>query len=160
MVVTRRDWIVLLISLALPFVAGLIGSSVTTPAIPDWYAGLAKPSFSPPNWIFGPVWTTLYILMGIALFRVWRRAQDDMRARYAAWLFIAHFALNTLWSILFFGLQNPLYGLIDIVVLWVALVISVGWFWKIDRVAGWLLVPYLLWVSFATVLNAAIWYLN
>jgi tryptophan-rich sensory protein len=143
----------LIISLALPLAAGLIGSLFTAPAIPTWYAELSKPFFGPPNWIFAPVWTTLYILMGIALYRVWAY-------RGLVTLFVIHLVFNALWSILFFGLQSPLLGLFDILLLLGLIILMTIKFYRVDRLAAYLLVPYLAWVSFATLLNFSIWWLN
>lgn len=143
----------LLIALALPLVAGLIGSLFTAPAIPTWYAGLVKPSFSPPNWLFAPAWTSLYLLMGIAFYRIWSRNGPTT-------LFIVHLVFNALWSILFFGLHSPLLGLIDILVLLVMILVLIRQFHKVDRTAAFLLVPYAAWVTFATLLNFSIWWLN
>jgi len=140
--------------------AGFIGSLFTTPAIPNWYATLDKPSFTPPGGIFGPVWTALYLMMGISLFLIWRSAKDTPRRKAALTVFILQLSLNTLWSVFFFGLRSPLTGLIDIAVLWIMIVITIRLFSKISKTAAWLLVPYLLWVSFATLLNASILVLN
>ena len=153
-----KDWLMLVLFVAAPQAAGLLGTIFTTPAIPGWYAGLEKPDFSPPNWVFGPVWTALYLMMGIAAFLVWRRRSPNTdRALTAFWI---QLALNTLWSILFFGMKSPLLGLIDIVLLWLAIVWTMVEFKKVSQPAFWLLVPYLLWVSFATALNFAIFQLN
>ncbi len=139
---------------------GIIGSVFTISAIPDWYAGLTKPSFSPPNWLFGPVWLTLYTLMGIALYLIWQKKGQDKKRQLVSRLFLVHLFFNALWSILFFGLKNPLLGLLDITVLWLMIVILTVKFWQTERAAGLLLVPYLLWVSFASLLNFFIWRLN
>lgn len=142
-----------IIALALPLAAGLIGSLFTTSAIPTWYATLTKPSFSPPNWLFAPVWTALYILMGIALYRIWSRSGSIT-------LFMAHLTVNALWSILFFGLHSPLLGLMDILILLTMIIVLVVQFYRVDRTAAYLLLPYAAWVSFATLLNFTIWQLN
>jgi translocator protein len=140
--------------------AGLLGSIATMPQIPLWYASLVKPSFSPPSWLFGPVWTGLYFLMGVALFLVWRLGIARGGVRTAIILFAVQLALNVLWSFVFFGRQSPLGGLVVIVALWVAIVATIASFWRLSTAAAILLVPYLLWVSFAAVLNAAILRLN
>lgn len=140
--------------------AGWIGSVFTTRSIPTWYTQLAKPSFTPPNWLFAPVWTALYILMGIALFLVWRKAPVTGAAGTALVIFLIQLALNLLWSVLFFGLRSSVLGLGDILALWVAILATMLLFLRISTVAGALLAPYLLWVSFATALNFAIWRLN
>jgi benzodiazapine receptor len=150
----------LVISIVACLCAGVIGSIFTRQAIPTWYAALAKPSFSPPDWLFAPVWTLLYILMGIAAFLVWRKGTQNRPVKIALIVFLVQLILNILWSVVFFGLESPLSGLIVIVVLWVALLVTVLRFFKISRVASILLWPYLLWVTFAAVLNASIWLLN
>ena len=140
--------------------AGVLGALATTPAIPTWYATLAKPAWTPPGWLFGPVWTTLYAMMGIAAARVWIRWRHTAGGRRSLALFAVHLVLNAAWSFLFFGLRSPALGLADIVVLLATIVALVAWWWRLDRVAALLLAPYLAWVSFATALNAAIWRLN
>ena len=140
--------------------AGLLGSIATMPRIPVWYASLAKPSFTPPAWLFGPVWTGLYLLMGISLFLVWRLERGRSGRRPAVVLFAVQLALNVLWSFVFFGARSTLGGLIVIIVLWVMIVVTIGSFARLSVAASILLEPYLLWVSFASVLNAAIFRLN
>lgn len=125
----------------------------------EWYAGLERPFFAPPDWLFAPVWTLLYLLMGVAAWRVWRRAGWD-GARLALSVFVLQLALNALWSALFFGLQSPGLALIEIGVLWLAIVATIALFARIEWAAAVLLLPYLLWVSFAMVLNAGFWWLN
>jgi len=140
------------------FVAGAIGSWATFPNVRDWFPLLLKPSWNPPSWVFGPVWTTLYVLMGLAAWRAWR-AGGPAAPRLVRLYFVQLF-FNALWSVLFFGLKQPSWALADILVLWGLLVwLQVG-LWRSDRVAGALWVPYVLWVSFATALNAAIVRLN
>jgi tryptophan-rich sensory protein len=139
--------------------AGFLGSLFTTPAIPTWYATLRKPFFTPPNWIFSPVWISLFVLMGISLFLVWRR-QDHPKVKTALIFFFVQLILNILWSAVFFGLRSPLLGLIDIVLLWIAILLSTQHFLKVSRMAGFLLLPYLLWVGFAALLNFFLWILN
>jgi translocator protein len=146
-------------SLALCLAAGGLGSFATAAKIPTWYATLAKPSFNPPNWIFAPVWTMLYVLMAVAVWMVWtRREQVDVQT--ALVLFGAQLALNTLWSFLFFGMQNPGAAMVEIVVLWVAIAATMIAFRPVSVTAVWLLAPNLAWVSFASCLNFAIWRLN
>lgn len=145
--------------------AGIIGSLFTAPAISGWYTGLIKPALNPPSWIFGPVWTTLFALMGIAVFLVWSsyaKASEDKKKgiKIALALFGIQLVLNTLWSILFFGMQSPGAALIEIVLLWVSILATIIAFYKISKPAAWLLVPYILWVSFASYLNYVIWTLN
>ena len=139
-------------------VAGL-GAIATATSVRDWYPALRKPSWNPPAWIFGPVWTVLYLMMAIAAWLVWRKQGFDGAAGTLG-LFALQLALNALWSPLFFGLRNPLAGLVDIVPLWAAILATLVCFWKISPLAGALLAPYWLWVSFATALNFMIWRIN
>jgi tryptophan-rich sensory protein len=125
----------------------------------DWYAALNKPSWNPPNGVFAPVWTTLYLMMAVAAWRAWRAA-GWRRARGGLLAFLIQLILNAHWSWLFFGLQRPDLALVDLALLWVALLATLLLFWRADRFAGLLLVPYLMWVSFAGALNMAIWRLN
>lgn len=150
----------LIISVCVCQLAGLIGSLATFSAIPTWFVTLKKPSFSPPNWLFGPVWTILYTLMGVSLFLVWQKRGTDKMVWPAIIIFLVHLGVNALWSIIFFGLKNPGWAFLEIIVLWLMIVISMILFYRIDKVACWLLLPYLLWVSFASVLNYSIWKLN
>ena len=140
--------------------AGVIGSLFTTPAIPTWYASIEKPSFTPPNSVFGPVWITLFLLMGIALFLVWREGLSDRNVRNTFTLFIVQLVLNVLWSAAFFGLRSPLAGLVVIIVLWAAIFLTIIRFFAISTTAGALLIPYIAWVSYAAVLNGALYILN
>jgi benzodiazapine receptor len=140
--------------------AGVVGSVFTTPAIPSWYAALKKPPFTPPNWLFSPVWITLFALMGISAFLVWRKGLDEEGVKTAVGIFVIQLILNILWSIMFFGLRSPLAGLVEIACLWIAILVTILYFWRISIPAGILLVPYILWVSFAAVLNFSIWRLN
>ena len=140
--------------------AGGIGAGFTAPAIPAWYATLAKPSFSPPDWVFAPVWTLLYILMGIAAALVWKKGLQAPRVRSALVIFLVQLILNMLWSFLFFGLRSPLYGLLDILFLWAMILVTIARFSKISIPAALLMIPYVLWVTFATGLNFGIFILN
>lgn len=146
--------------IGLTFLAGFIGSIFTTPAIPTWYAFLNKPEFSPPNWVFAPVWTTLYILMGVSIFLVLEHQGKVKDKRHAYFLYILQLAFNAFWSYAFFGLRNPIFGLVVIVHLWYLIVLTIEAFKHISRPAAWLLTPYALWVSFATVLNVWIVVMN
>lgn len=163
----------LIIAIAVSEMAGVIGAFFTTPSIAGWYAGIVKPALNPPAWVFGPVWTTLFALMGIAAFFVWSsyaEASADKKKgiKIALALFGIQLVLNTLWSIIFFGstsltingLNNIGIALIEIVFLWLAILATIIAFGKISKPAAWLLVPYILWVSFAMYLNYAIWALN
>lgn len=148
-----------LISLFLPFLAGGLGSAFTTPAIPIWYATLNKPPWQPPNWLFGPVWTTLYVLMGVSLFLV-IKDRSLASVKSAVLIFVAQLVFNALWSIVFFGAKNIGGALGVIVILWLLIAINVIIFYRLSKMSGLLLVPYLLWVSFASFLNYTIYLLN
>ncbi len=150
----------LIVSLALTVTAAVIASIVTTPVIPLWYATLAKPAWTPPNWVFGPVWTLLYVLMAFALFLVWTTPGGGASVRRSVGWFVAHLVVNVLWSVVFFGTQNVVIGFAVILFLFVLILFVIGMFAHVDRRAAWLLVPYLAWVGFATVLNGAIVYLS
>lgn len=154
------DIVRLIASILICQAAGFIGSVFTTPAIPAWYAQLLKPAFTPPNWLFGPVWTALYLLMGISLFLVWRQGAMGKQVGYPLVLFGLQLLLNVVWSALFFGLRSPLLGLVEIVILWLAILLTILSFLKVSMPAGLLLLPYIAWVSFAGVLNFSIWRLN
>jgi benzodiazapine receptor len=153
------DILKLVTSVILCQIAGFLGSLFTTPAISTWYATLRKPFFTPPNWIFSPVWISLFILMGISLFFVWRR-QGHPQFKKALIFFFVQLILNVLWSLAFFGLRLPLLGFIDIILLWIAILLTIQNFLKVSKFAGVLLLPYLLWVSFATLLNLSLWVQN
>ena len=155
-----RDIIKLAISIVACQCAGIIGSIFTTPAIPTWYATLQKPPFAPPNWLFAPAWITLYLLMAIAAFLIWRKGLEQKEVKSALVIFLAQLVLNALWSVVFFGFQSPLYGVVVIVALWVVILLTILRFFKLSTAAGALLLPYILWVSFAAVLNVSIWVLN
>ena len=150
----------LMASILLCQIVGFIGSLATNPAIPTWYETLKKPAFSPPNWIFGPVWITLYTLMGISLFIIWQRGLKAPGVKPALSFFSLQLLLNALWSWAFFGLRSPLIGLLDIVLLWVAILLTIRSFYVVSKTAVLLLLPYLLWVSFAAILNFSLWILN
>ena len=140
--------------------AGFIGSIFTTPSIPGWYAALAKPPFNPPNWVFAPVWTALYALMGIAAYLVYEKGPRRNEVRKALVVFAFQLVLNTLWSIVFFGAHMILGAAIIIIILWGLIAVSIRLFSKVSRAAAYLLVPYILWVSFATILNISLCALN
>jgi len=151
----------LVVSCAVPFLVGLMGSLFTTAdTLGNWYADLNKPFFNLPNWIFGPVWTTLYIMMGISAYLVWQKDINSKAVRIVLACFIVQLFLNAIWTPLFFGLHSPLLGLIDIVLLLNAIIVTIFAFFQISRLAALLLVPYLAWVSFATLLNASLYLLN
>jgi benzodiazapine receptor len=155
----ENDLPLVLRSLVLPLVAGAIGSAATYPNL-NWFDGLKQPAFSPPKAVFGPAWTTLYLLMGAAHYLVQKQEAQPAATRAAQILYGLQLGLNALWSILFFGRRAPGAALVEIGLLWVAIVLTIVAFARISRVAALLLVPYLLWTTFAVVLNAAIWRLN
>ncbi len=153
----------LVIAVAVSEFAGIIGSFVTSSEITTWYSGLTKPALNPPGWVFGPVWVILYFLMGISLWLVWSfdGARDKTRNKTKAlWLFAAQLVLNAIWSPVFFGAHSIGGALAIIALLWAAIVLTIFTFAKVSKTAAWLLVPYILWVSFAVYLNFSIWVLN
>jgi tryptophan-rich sensory protein len=139
---------------------GLISTPFTISAIQNWYRYLNKPSFSPPNWVFGPVWTVLYFMMGVSAYLIWVKGLKNKKVKVALIYFLIQLFLNFIWSILFFGLRSPLLALIDIIILWSMIVLTIRKFITISKPASYLLVPYLTWVSFATLLNFSITVLN
>ena len=139
---------------------GYLSGLVTRESILTWYVTLNKPSFNPPNWVFAPVWTLLYIMMGVAAGMIWTSNSDEQTTKNALGFFAIQLGLNALWSYLFFGLHNPLLALIEIILLWLMIFETYNLFKKIHKTAGFLMLPYLVWVSFATILNASIWWLN
>lgn len=147
-----------IIALVIPQLAGAAGSVFTASAVKGWYLVLAKPVLNPPNWVFAPVWTGLFLLLGIALYLVWEKEILDKKSAY--WIFGVQLFLNFLWSVLFFGLRSPGWAYAEICLLWLAIIFNILLFRKISRTAAWLLVPYLLWVTFAAYLNFSIWRLN
>jgi len=155
----KKSILPLLISILIVFSFGFIGSFFTTSSITNWYAFINKPLFSPPNWIFAPVWTLLYILMGISAFLIWKK-RDNLKTKQAFIFYGIQLILNALWSIIFFGMHNPGLALLEIIILWLFILITLIKFYKINKIAGLLFIPYLLWVSFASILNYAIWMLN
>ena len=140
--------------------AGIMSSFFTTPSIPGWYAGLAKPPFNPPNWVFAPVWTILYVLMGLSAYLVYEKGQKRKEVRVALADFAGQLVLNALWSIVFFGTHQILGAVVLIVVLWAMILATMLLFSRISKAASYLLVPYILWVSFAAVLNISLYVLN
>lgn len=150
----------LIIAIAVSELAGIVGSVFTVPSISEWYVTLAKPELAPPNWVFGPVWTTLFALMGISAFLIWRKGLNRRDVKIALGICIVQLVLNTIWSIIFFGLRSPGGALVEIAFLWLAILATIIFFAKISRPAAWLLMPYILWVSFAAYLNYSIWILN
>ena len=150
----------LIVSITSCELVGFLGTPFTISAIPAWYVTLNKPFFAPPNWIFGPVWTLLYFLMGVAFYLIWKQGAQKKNVKAASLFFLAQLALNFLWTPIFFGLRAPLPGLMVILAMWVMILLTMKKFYPLSRLAFYLLVPYLLWVSFATLLNASIVLLN
>ena len=136
-----------------------IGGAITASSVETWYQALEKPIFNPPDWVFAPVWTLLYIIMGIAAWRVWRLRSFEATGK-ALGVFALQLGFNLAWSFLFFGLQRIDLALVEIVILLVAIIVNAIMFWRIDRLAGLMLMPYIAWVTYATVLNATLWLLN
>jgi len=162
-----RGLIALVISMTIPLALGAVGGAITARAIPVWYAGLAKPTWNPPPWLFGPVWTLLYLGMGVAAWRIWRRgsapeANGAVRAatRTALAAYALQLVLNANWTPVFFGLRRIDLAFLIIVAMLAAILETTRRFYRLDRGAAWLLIPYLGWVTFATVLNGRIWQLN
>lgn len=150
----------LIASIALCFFVAYAGSLVTMPAIEGWYAALEKPVFNPPNWVFGPVWTVLYALMGISLYLIWQRDQHEKKEKQALFVFIIQLFLNFLWSFVFFGLQMPVAAFLVILTLWLAIFNTIVQFRKFNKTAAYLLYPYLAWVTYASLLNLFIAAMN
>jgi len=146
-------------ALVICFGAAGLGSLLTEPSIGGWYAALRKPSWTPPNWLFGPVWSALYLAMAIAAWLVWRRAGVSA-TKLALTLFALQLVLNVGWSAIFFALHIPGFAFVEIVILWLLILVTAVSFWPVSQAAGWLMVPYLSWVAFAAALNCAIWRLN
>jgi tryptophan-rich sensory protein len=158
-VITAREAVGLVVAIAVCFGAAALGSVFTARSIPDWYATLAKPSWTPPGAVFGPVWTLLYLSMAVAAWLVWREQELAGKALPLG-LFAVQLVLNAAWSVIFFGLQRPGAAFAEIVILWLAILATLVTFWRVSPVAGALLVPYQAWVTFAAALNFAIWRLN
>ncbi len=149
----------LIVSIALPLSLGAVAGIFTSQSVPEWYATLIRPSFNPPNWIFGPVWTSLYILMGISLFMIWKEKATRGRER-AILSFMLQLILNFGWSFIFFYFHLIGFALVEIILLWISIVMTMILFHKIKPIAAYINIPYLLWVSFATILNASYYLLN
>ncbi len=159
-----KNYIKLIISILIPLAIGYFSSFFNLNAIPTWYATLNKPFFNPPNWIFGPVWTILYVLIGISIYLVWtskaKIKSEKQRKKKAYYIFAIQLILNFLWTVLFFGLNLILPALIEIILLWFAILINIIFVYKISKTSSYLLIPYFLWVSFATLLNIYFLILN
>ena len=150
----------IVVAVFLCLLIGFIGSIATQSSIDSWYLQIKKPAFNPPNWLFAPVWTILYILMGIAAGMIWSRGFHHKWVKTALYHFGLQLLLNAGWSVFFFGLQNPLIALVDIIVLFVLLLFTFKWFKIVNSYAAYLLIPYIVWVAFAAILNFEIWRLN
>jgi len=150
----------LILSVALPLAVGASGSYFTIPEINNWYQTIQKPSWNPPNWIFGPVWTTLYALMGIALYLVWKSRNSNGVKSFAISFFMIQLGLNFFWSVIFFNKHQAGLAFAEIILLWIFILFTIFSFSRVNNTASWLLVPYISWVSFAMILNYTIWQLN
>jgi translocator protein len=156
----KINYFKLLASVLLCQFAGAVGSVFTASSLANWYSLLEKPVFNPPSWVFFPVWTLLYTLMGISLYIVWDKGLHDREVKIGLLIFGIQLVLNSLWSFLFFGLRSPYYGFVEIIFLWLAIFLTIVQFRNISKTASYLLVPYILWVSFAALLNYYLWTLN
>lgn len=150
----------LVCSVSACLLTGFLGSFVTMDSVSTWYADLSKPSFNPPDWAFGVVWPILYVMMGISAFLIWSKSVGSRQVKAALGLFVFQLVLNGLWTPIFFGLHMMALALAEIILLWVAILVTILAFWRISKTAACLLIPYILWVSFAVALNATIWFLN
>lgn len=149
-----------IVAIAIPLLVGGASGFFTITGVDSWYQTINKPSWNPPNWVFGPVWTTLYIMMGIALFLVWKEDTSEELKKIAIALFSVQLILNFFWSFIFFNLQQPGWALVEIIAMWFFILLTIFAFAQVNKTAAWLLVPYISWVSFATILNYSIWQLN
>lgn len=150
----------LIIAIAIPLAVGATSGFFTITGIESWYQTINKPSWNPPGSVFGPVWTTLYVLMGVALFLVWKSSGSDTLKRTAITLFAIQLILNFFWSFIFFDQQQPGWAFVEIITLWFFILLTIFSFARVSKTAAWLLVPYISWVSFAAILNYTIWKLN
>lgn len=148
-----------ILSLLLPLLIGGISGALTAGAVNGWYTTLVQPTFNPPNWVFGPVWTLLYVLMGVSHYRIWIKANTPDRTS-ALRIFWFQLVLNFFWSLIFFGAQQITLALVEIIVLWCCIAVMIRRFYALDRISAWINAPYLAWVGFATALNAAYAWLN
>jgi benzodiazapine receptor len=150
----------LIISIAIPLSVGGLGGYFTSSSVKDWYTALQKPFFNPPAWLFGPVWTTLYVVMGISFFIVWKKNVFTLIKKKALTFYFLQLALNLLWSFIFFYKKQPGWAFAEIIILLISIATTTIYFFRISKTAGWLMVPYIAWVCFATILNYSIWMLN
>jgi tryptophan-rich sensory protein len=156
----KNDIVKLVISILIPLIAGFIGSFATLDGVTSFFNVLNKPAWTPPGWAFAPIWTTLYILMGIALFLVWQKGFERRDVKIAMAVFGVQIILNVLWSVIFFGFRSITGGLIEIIFLWIAILVNIIVFYKISKTAGLLLIPYIIWVTIASYLTYTIYLLN
>lgn len=156
----KISWAKLIIAILICQLAGIIGSIFTSSSVDTWYQTLSKPSFTPPGGVIGTVWIILFILMGISLYIVWNKGTKKKNVKNALWIFGIHLIFNILWSVLFFGLKSPLLAFIEIIILWFLILATILSFYKISKISSYLLIPYILWVSFASYLNLSILRLN
>jgi len=156
----KKRIVYITISVLICLAIGFLSSIATQSSVNDWYLTLNKPSFTPPNWLFAPVWTTLYIMMGIAAGIVWSKGYHHIWVKTALYHFVFQLLLNALWSIVFFGLKNPLAGIVVILALLTMIILTIKWFKVVSKTAALLMIPYVLWVAFASALNYKIWELN
>jgi len=157
---TKNNLFKLVFSILICQGVGIAGALWTAPNVDTWYAGLTKPSFTPPAWVFGPVWTLLYLMMAVSVWLIWTKGLHAPGVRKAVFLFCLQLVVNGCWSFLFFGIRSPLAGLINICLLWWLIGLTIILFYRIHKSAGMLLVPYGIWVGFALVLNFSLWQLN
>jgi len=157
--VTKSQFMKLFVALILPLSIGAFAGMFTSEAIPGWYATLNRPSFNPPNWLFGPVWTTLYLLMGISLYLIWKEKKSKER-NFAMLIFLIQLALNFAWSYIFFYFNKIGFAFAEIILLWLSIVLMIIRFYKIKPITAYINIPYLLWVSFASMLNLSYYLLN
>ena len=150
----------LILSILIPLGIGLLSGYLTSEGVNGWYVTAVKPPFNPPNWLFAPVWTVLYITIGVALYFVWKTDTRTRWKQYAIAAFAVQMVLNFCWSFIFFKLEEPGWALLEIIALWLSIVWMIVSFTRVSPVTGWILAPYLLWVSFAVLLNYNIWELN
>lgn len=155
-----KPFVKCIIAIAIPLAVGAIAGFFTTSSVQGWFTTINKPSFNPPNWLFAPVWTALYIMMGIAFFLIWKSNAEASLKSKAITLYFIQLAFNFLWSFIFFYQHQPGWAMVDISILWITLLFTIFSFGKISSTAAWLLVPYICWVSFASLLNFSIWRLN